>query len=158
MSCHAVHQKLHALGEASVPQLAEAAGITQRAARNRLAKLVRRGLVARTARGVKGQPIVYSSAVRPQATDPGLSDALADIVSDRRTMRSLIADLGGVAWSSVNQALLNGTLDTPDTANRVFDRQLAAGAARRLAELLDDRAARLREWADRCDRARWGEG
>lgn len=160
MNCHAVHLKLHALGSATVTQLAEACDITYRDAHNRLMTLSASGraeIAGETQVGPRCVPAnLWRSAEAPEVPDIGLTDALGDLLAAGR-YATRWAKIAGFTPSTVDSLLSRGDLDLPASKRRQLDRAVAAEASRRLADKLEADAAALRAWAARCDRARRGE-
>lgn len=157
MGCtaHQMHQKLHAMGEATTTVIADALGVQPQAAYARLRTLEGRGLVEVT---ISQRVATWRSTERPQASAPGLSAEMRDILDGGRCgLSRQICDLACLSTKDLDSVLDQAGLDGPDGRRQLATREAFEVASLRMAAILEERAARLRSWADRCRRARCGE-
>lgn len=139
----------------TVAELAGRLGEDPSIIRKRVAYLRQQGRVVSTGRGVKGSPLVYRATGRPQTHAAGLTDALLKILSNHGDLGRFAA-ASGLPDATVLRTLNESLLDEPDAA-RHLSRSVASATACKLAQQLEDQAARLRAWAAQCTAARRGE-
>lgn len=141
---------------ATVAELAARLNSDPETVRKRISHLRQRGRVVSDGRkGGKGRPRVYRATGRPQAHAAGLTDALMKILSNHGDLGRFAA-ASGLPDATVLRTLHESLLDEPDAA-RHLSRNVASATACKMAQQLEDQAARLRAWAAQCTAARRGE-